>query len=114
MDSSRLWTFEDIRDATVRYQACKDSDDPTRHYFYGVTLEVSGQADCAKEKFVAFRQEARRKFGDLQSGADGYEAQSNACLENGDEKSSEHFANMARILRSPYPIPQDKGKCEIM
>ena len=111
---SRLWTFEDIKDATSRYEVYRDSDDPAQHYFYGVALEISGHSEDADEKFDAFRFEVQRKFGDLKSGAVHYEAQAEA-LQGGrdDERSSEHFVKMARILRDPAPVTHGR-KCKVM
>lgn len=82
---------------------------PIRHYFYGIALEMSGQAENADEKYVDFRVEAQRKFGDLRSAAAHYAAQAESLTgPGGDEKSSEHYANMARILSAGEPGARNK------
>lgn len=112
---ARLWTFNDIKDATRRHENYRNSDNPIRHYFYGVALEMSGQADSASEKYVAFRVEAQRKFGDLASAAEHYAEEGGALSSRGDERSSDHYANMARILRGPDPRAGDSSKtCVVM
>lgn len=110
---ARLWTFNDIKDATRRHEEYRYSDNPIRHYFYGVALEMSGQAESADEKYLSFREEAQRRFGDLESAAAYYAEEGEAISRNGDEKSSDHYANMARILRRPEPGGSSK-KCVVM
>lgn len=111
---TRLWTFNDIKDATSRHEHYRNSDNPIRHYFYGVALEMSGQAESASEKYVAFRVEAQRKFGDLYSAAEHYQGEGEALSSSGDERSSEHYANMARILRGPDPRGDSSKSCMVM
>lgn len=106
---TRLWTFNDIKDATRRHENYRNSDNPIRHYFYGVALEMSGQAESASEKYVAFRMEAQRKFGDLDSAAEHYAGEGVAFSNSGDERSADHYANMARILRGPDPRDGDSS-----
>lgn len=111
----RLWTFDDIKDATQRHEHYRYSDDPVRHYFYGVALEMSGQTESSSEKYVAFRVEAQRKFGDLERAAEHYAGEGDALSSGGDERSADHYANMARILRGPEPGAADGSKtCAIM
>lgn len=109
--NSRLWTFDDIKDATSRHENYRNSDNPVRHYFYGVALEMSGQAEDADEKYIAFRVEAQRKFGDLESGAAQYMKEAEALGASGDHRTSEHYANMARILKGPEPADR-RGKAK--
>eukprot|EP00903_Cladosiphon_okamuranus_P015156 g14014.t1 len=111
---SRLWNFSDIKDATSRHELYRNSDNPMRHYFYGVALEMSGQAESASEKYVAFRAEAQRKFGGLASAAEHYAREGGALVGCGDERSSDHYANMARILRGPDPRAGDSKTCVVM
>lgn len=110
---TRLWTFNDIKDATRRHEDYRHSDNPIRHYFYGVALEMSGQTESATEKYVAFRMEAQRKVGDLGSAAAHYAREGEALSSSGDERSSDHYANMARILRGPEPGGSSKT-CVVM
>ncbi|CAM9544889.1 unnamed protein product [Hapterophycus canaliculatus] len=100
---ARLWTFEDIKDATKRHECYRNSNDPIRLYFYGVALEMSGQSASSSEKYVAFRLEARRRFKDLGSAAAHYAREAEMLRSSGDERSAEHYVNMARILRGPDP-----------
>lgn len=100
---ARLWTFDDIKDATKRHERYRNSSNPIRHYFYGVALEMSGQADSASEKYVDFRMEAKREYRDLGSAVAHYAAQADSLRSSGDGRSSDHYANMARILRGPDP-----------
>lgn len=111
---TRLWTFNDIKDATRRHEGYRNSDNPIRHYYYGVALEMSGQAESADEKYMAFRVEAQRRFGDIRSAAAHYAEEGEALSRSGDEKSSDHYANMARILRGPEPGGNKKGACVVM
>lgn len=112
--NGRLWTFDDIKDATARHEDYRKSDDPIRHYFYGVALEMSGQSEEADEKYMAFRVEVQRKFGDLERGAKHYAAEGEAftC----DERRAEHYVNMAKILRDPEPGLGDRkrGSCVVV
>lgn len=100
---ARLWTFDDIKDAIKRHEGYRNSNDPIRHYFYGVALEMSGQADSASEKYVEFRMEATRKFGGLRGAAAHYTREAEMLRSSGDERSADHYANMARIVRGPDP-----------
>lgn len=112
---ARLWNFSDIKDATNRHENYRHSDNPIRHYFYGVALEMSGQAESASEKYVAFRVEAQRKFGDLASAAENYAREGISLGSSGDGRGSDHYANMARILRGPDPSAVDRSKiCVVM
>lgn len=111
---TRLWTFDDIKDATARHETYRNSGNPIRHYFYGVALEMSGQAEEADEKYVAFRSEAQHQFGDLESGASHYATEAEALSRSGDKRSSEHYANMARILRGPKPGDRTSKNCLVM
>lgn len=111
---ARLWTFNDIKDATARHELYRNSNNPIRHYFYGVALEMSGQADDADEKYVAFRAEVKNKFGDLGSGAAHYSAEAATLSSGGDERTSEHYANMARILTEPGPGSGRAKICALM
>lgn len=112
--NERLWSFNDIKDATARFEAYRDSDDPVRHYFYGIALEMSGQADSADEKYLAFRAEAQRRFGDLGNGATHYAAEAERLKDSGDTKISDHYTNMARILRGPKPGARHDRNCVTM
>lgn len=111
---ARLWTFNDIKDATNRHENYRHSGNPIRHYFYGVALEMSGQGESANEKYLAFRKEAQRKFGDLASAAEHYAREGEALSSSGDERSSDHYANMARILRGPNPGADSSKTCVVM
>lgn len=111
---TRLWTFNDIKDATSRHEHYRNSDNPIRHYFYGVALEMSGQAESSSEKYVAFRMEAERKFGGLESAAEHYAREGEALSSSGDERSSDHYANMARILRGRDPRGGSSKACVVM
>ena len=67
----------------------------------------------ATEKYDAFRAEAQHKFGDIESAAAHYAGEGLAL--RGDERSSDHYANMARILRGPAPGAAGRSKtCVIM
>lgn len=111
---TRLWTFNDIKDATRRHEDYRNSDNPIRHYFYGVALEMSGQTESATEKYLAFRLEAQRRFGGLESAAAQYVQEGEALSRSGDAKSSDHYANMARILRGPEPGGSTSRPCVVM
>lgn len=110
---ARLWTFDDIKDATARHEACRNTDDPVRHYYYGVALEMSGQSENADEKYLAFRFEIQRKFGNLASGAAHYRAKAAGMEGGGDARSSDHYENMARILGGPEPAARKAKKCVV-
>lgn len=76
---------------------------------------MSGQAENADEKYIAFREEAQRKFGDLPSAATHYATEANSLTgPGGDEHSSEHYANMARILRGDEPGARSTKCCLLM
>ncbi|CAB1112360.1 unnamed protein product [Ectocarpus sp. CCAP 1310/34] len=110
---ARLWTFDDIKDASRRHEEYRHSDNPIRHYFYGVALDMSGQEEGATEKYDAFRAEAQRLFGDVESAAAHYAGEGLAL--RGDERSSDHYANMARILRGSVPGAAGRSKtCVLM
>lgn len=111
--NARLWTFQDIKDATARHELYRNSDNPVRHYFYGVALEMSGQTEDADEKYIAFRVEVRRKFGDLTSGAAHYTAEAETKNGGGDERTSDHYLNMARILREAEPGARKAKNCVV-
>lgn len=98
---SRLWTFDDIKDATARHETYRNTDSPARHYYYGMALEMAGQPEEADDKYVVFRAEAERTFGDLEQGAAHYETEAEAFV--GDERQILHHMQMARILRGPKP-----------
>lgn len=110
---TRLWTFEDIKDATARHETYRNTDDPVRHYFYGVALEMAGQSEDADDKYVAFRVEAERLFGDLDRGAAHYMAEAEAF--SADERRTEHYEKMASILRGPEPgaNTRKRGNCVV-
>lgn len=110
---TRPWTFDDIKDATARHEVYRNSDDPIRHYFYGVALEMSGQSEDADEKYMAFRMEVQRKFGDLERGAVHYVAEGEAFA--GDERRVEHYGYMAKILRGGEPGSGSRrsGNCAV-
>lgn len=110
---ARLWTINDVKDATRRHEDYRYSDDPIRHYFYGVALEMAGQTESSEEKYAAFRMEAKRKFGDLGSAAAHYAREGESIGSSGDDKTSDHYANMARILRGPEPGGSSKA-CIVM
>lgn len=76
---------------------------------------MSGQAENADEKYIAFRVEAQRKFGDLRTAAAHYAAEANSLAgPGGDEKNSEHYANMARILTEGEPGARSTKCCLVM
>lgn len=93
--------------------AHRNTNDPVRHYFYGVALEMAGQSDDADEKYVAFRVEAERLFGDLERGAVHYAAEAEAF--SGDERRREHYEKMAKIMRGPEPgaDARKRGNCVV-
>lgn len=73
---------------------------------------MSGQADDADVKYMEFRVEVKHMFGDLGTGADHYAAEAEKL--SGDERTSEHYTNMARILRGPDPGSGRAKKCALM
>lgn len=96
---TRLWTFDDIKDAMARYETYRNTSNPMRHYYYGLALEVAGQCEEADEKYLAFRVEAERSFGSLDRGAAHFEAEADALL--GDDRLIEHYLRMANVLQGP-------------
>lgn len=108
---TRLWTFEDMKDAMKRQEKYRNTDNPVRHYFYGVALEMAGQPEEADRKYIAFRYEVERVFGNLESGASQYEAEVDAFV--GDTRRIEHYIRMVDILRRPVPGDDDfrSGTC---
>lgn len=102
---TRLWTFEDMKDAMKRQEKYRNTDNPVRHYFYGVALEMAGQPEEADRKYIAFRHEVERVFGNLERGASQYEAEVDAFV--GDERRIEHYIRMVDILRRSTPVDDD-------
>lgn len=100
---ARAWTFSDLKESYALCEQYKDTEDPIKHYLYGVTLEMAGQGEEADDKYSIFRASAIMKYGNLEDAVKHYEVEAGRCGD--DDPMKEHAMHMVYILQKKA----DKG-----
>ena len=71
-----FWTFNDLKEQHAVYEAIVEADpqNPARHFYVGMTMQMAGQHTSAKQHYKAFCRECIAHFGGIDSAIDHHEA----------------------------------------
>ena len=92
--SGTFWNINDLKEQHAVYQAIVDADpqNPARHFYLGMTMQMAGQHDMAKQHYITFCRECISHFGGI-------------------GKAVVHHENRLRQMRAEGKDPRDDREC---
>jgi len=118
--SASLWNINDVKETYRVYEAIDRADpqNPAKHFYLGMTMQMVGQAEAAEKSYRVFREECCKYFMGIERAVEHHETRLRELEAQGQtveaDREAYNMSQMVDILRGPSLQEKRRRSCVLM
>jgi len=118
--SRGFWTYKDLKEAHQTYETIEaaDPNNPAKHFYMGMTMQMAGQTESADEHYENFCKRCIEFFGSILQAVEFHEKRLQDLKAQGqttfDDREAYNVQEMIHILRDHNKARRRRRGCSLM